>query len=443
MFYRAFLLLLLVAFPTIVFAFPENVHHVLDNPKNGKLWAVLVAGSTDWLNYRHQADVCHSYQVLRNHGIPDERIIVMMEDDLANSIENPTPGILINHPKGKDVYKGVPKDYTGKAVTAKNFMAILKGNKKVLDGQGSGKVLKSGPNDHVFVYFADHGAPGLIAFPHHKDLSATELNQTIHYMYEKKMYGKMVFYIEACESGSMFENILSRHLNVYATTAANSDESSYACYYDIERGTFLGDYYSVNWLEDSDKEILTQETLHQQFKIVKSETHKSHVQEFGDLKIGQMHVSEFQGRKNAEPIILPKVEMDPVRSRDVPIEIVKRKYMKSNSVDDQAILLKKLNKMLRNRQFLSDKVSEIVTEIFHDQKQETDIKEKHYKLRNFECYDKIRMHFNEECFNLSKNDYALDFMYILVNLCEKGVAPGRSMMAMERVCIHPPVYGIL
>lgn len=23
----------------------------------------------------------------------------------------------------------------------------------------------SGPNDHVFVYFTDHGAPGLLAFP--------------------------------------------------------------------------------------------------------------------------------------------------------------------------------------------------------------------------------------------------------------------------------------
>ena len=24
---------------------------------------------------------------------------------------------------------------------------------------------KSGPEDNVFVYFADHGAPGLVAFP--------------------------------------------------------------------------------------------------------------------------------------------------------------------------------------------------------------------------------------------------------------------------------------
>lgn len=440
MFYHP--LLLLVAFLAIAPAFSENTYKYLENPEKGKLWAVLVAGSSDWNNYRHQADVCHSYQVLRNHGIPDERIIVMMMDDLANNTQNPTPGILINHPKGKDVYKGVPKDYTGDAVTPKNFMAVLKGNKHTLDGVGSGKVLKSGPNDHVFIYFSDHGAPGLIAFPQ-EELTARDLNQTIHYMYEKKMFGKMVIYIEACESGSMFEDILPRNINVFATTAANGDESSFACYYDDERETFLGDYYSVNWLEDSDKEILTQETLHQQFKIVKSETHKSHVQEFGDLKMGRMHVSEFQGRKQADPIILPKVEMDPVRSRDVPIAIVKRKYMKSNSVNEQVSLLKKLNKMLRNRQFLSDKMSEIVTEIFHDQKQETDVKEMHYKLRNFDCYDKTRKHFNEECFSLSKNDYALDFMYILVNLCEKGVAPGQTMKAMEQVCVHPPVYGIV
>ena len=26
---------------------------------------------------------------------------------------NPTPGVVINRPNGTDVYKGVPKDYTG------------------------------------------------------------------------------------------------------------------------------------------------------------------------------------------------------------------------------------------------------------------------------------------------------------------------------------------
>lgn len=40
--------------------------------------------------------------------------------------------------------------------------------------------------------------------------------------------------------------------SVYATTAANAKESSYACYYDEKRDTYLGDWYSVNWMEDSD-----------------------------------------------------------------------------------------------------------------------------------------------------------------------------------------------
>ncbi|KAL1472715.1 hypothetical protein MTO96_022859 [Rhipicephalus appendiculatus] len=95
-------------------------------------------------------------------AIPDERIVVMMYDDIANSRENPTPGVMINHPEGNDVYHGVPKDYTGDRVTPQNFLDLLQG--KAVEG-GSGKVIASGRNDHIFVNFADHGAPGVIGFP--------------------------------------------------------------------------------------------------------------------------------------------------------------------------------------------------------------------------------------------------------------------------------------
>ncbi|KAG8182723.1 hypothetical protein JTE90_026174 [Oedothorax gibbosus] len=422
----------------------RSLPRYLDNSENaeGDLWAVLVAGSDGWDNYRHQSDVCHSYQILKSHGIPDQRIIVLMKDDLAKNEENPTPGIIINHPNGADVYKGVPHDYTGEAVTPENFMAVLRGDKQALNGVGSGKVLQSGPKDHVFVYFADHGAPGLIAFPE-SELTAKDLNKTVQYMYDHKMYGKMVIYIEACESGSMFENILPNNINVFATTAANSEESSYACYFDDKRETYLGDLYSVNWMEDSDKEVLTKETLQTQFQIVKKETTDSHVQEFGDMNIAKMHVSEFQGKKPTKPVVYPKVEKNSVRSRDVPIEIVKRKFLKANSADEQAQVLKKMNKMLRNRQFLASKVSEILTAIFHDQEKESEMLNRHLPLRNFECYDHLREFFNEECFRLSKNEYALDFMHVLVNLCEQRVSVVKVKMAMETVCEHPPVYGIV
>ena len=40
---------------------------------------------------------------------------------------------------------------------------------------------------------------------------------------------------------------------MYVTTASNPQESSYACYLDTKLETYLGDCYSVNWMEDVDK----------------------------------------------------------------------------------------------------------------------------------------------------------------------------------------------
>ena len=90
-------------------------------------------------------------------------------------------------------------------------------------------------------------------------------------MYKKEMYADLVFYLEACESGSMFET-LPKDIDVYATTASNAKESSWGTYcgaHDTVDGkqmrTCLGDLYSVNWMEDTDsltKEQLFTETLH-------------------------------------------------------------------------------------------------------------------------------------------------------------------------------------
>ena len=106
-------------------------------------------------------------------------------------------------PNGTDVYHGVVKDYVCASVRPDIFLQVLQGEK--VDGIfGSGKTLESGPNDNVFVYFTDHGAKGLVAFGE-SVLKATELNKAIKNMYDNKKYKNMVFYVEACESGSMFK----------------------------------------------------------------------------------------------------------------------------------------------------------------------------------------------------------------------------------------------
>jgi len=49
-------------------------------------------------------------------------------------------------------------------------------------------------------------------------------------MHETKMYDKLVFYLETCESGSMFAGHLKDNINIYAVTAANPTESSWGTY---------------------------------------------------------------------------------------------------------------------------------------------------------------------------------------------------------------------
>jgi legumain len=110
-------------------------------------WALLVAGSSGFVNYRHQADVCHAYHLLLDQGIPENQIITMAFDDIVWDDENPVPGKLFNKQDGQDVYEGCKLDYSGKDVHAQNFIAIMKGDQESLNiTEGSNstqRVLKS------------------------------------------------------------------------------------------------------------------------------------------------------------------------------------------------------------------------------------------------------------------------------------------------------------
>jgi len=402
-----------------------------------KHWVLLVAGSNNWYNYRHQADICHAYQIAINHGIPPEQIVTMMYDDIAKNSNNPTPGVIINHPDGKDVYGGVKIDYKGKDVTPKNFLKVLTGDASGMKGIGSGRVIDSTSDDHVFVYFSDHGAPGIVAFPS-ETLSAVDLMKAIKSMYAKKQYQQMVLYIEACESGSMFEGLLPTNISVYVTTAANSAESSYACYYDKDRKTYLGDLYSVCWMEDSDKENLQAETLQKQFEIVKKETNASHVMEYGDLKIAQEPVADFQGGVHyKQPLyyVPSQVPKNPVKSEDVPLEILRHRLVDAESDEEQLSIIDELKQLITMRQAINDSVKSIVTIATANEQQANRLLSSRLKLRDTDCYYAAVQEYSRKCFDIPTYEYALSKLYTFVNLCEEGISFAEISDAIHRACV--------
>jgi len=151
-----------------------------------------------------------------------------------------------------------------------------------------------------FINFSDHGATGLVAFPS-EELYADQLINTFKQMHEKKQYNQLAFYLEACESGSMFNGILPKDNKIYASSAANPDESSWATYCGadavvngVDLQTCLGDEYSVTWMEDSDNEVAT-ETITEQFANVKGKVKGSHPTEYGDRTFESELITDFQG----------------------------------------------------------------------------------------------------------------------------------------------------
>ncbi|XP_024031870.1 vacuolar-processing enzyme alpha-isozyme [Morus notabilis] len=284
----------------------------------GTRWAVLVAGSSGWMNYRHQANVCHAYQILKKAGLKDENIVVFMYDDIAFSVNNPMPGVIINRPKGSDVYKGVPKDYTGDNATANNLYAVILGNKTALSG-GSGKVVDSGPDDFIFIYYTDHGGPGVVEMAAGDPIYANDLVDVLKKKNSANSYKSMVFYLEACESGSMFDGLLPNNINIYATTSTNPKELGWAIYCPGDHGsmskeydTCLGDLFSVSWMEDCDKEDLREETLEQQYEVVRKRTgegdglnRSSNVMQYGDTSFTGNLLSAYMGNnpKNSSTAI--------------------------------------------------------------------------------------------------------------------------------------------
>uniref|UniRef100_A0ACD5TCU6 Uncharacterized protein n=1 Tax=Avena sativa TaxID=4498 RepID=A0ACD5TCU6_AVESA len=403
----------------------------------GTRWAVLIAGSKGFGNYRHQADVCHAYQIMKRGGLKDENIIVFMYDDIANNTANTRPGVIINHPNGSDVYAGVPKDYTGEDVNVKNFLAVLLGDKSQVTG-GSGKVVSSNPDDHIFVYYTDHGGPGVLGMPGLETLYANDLVATLESKHGA--YKSLVFYLEACESGSIFEGLLPANISIYATTASNANESSWATYCDhAEIMSCLGDLYSVAWMEDSDTHNLRNESLAQQYDSVKNRTISSplssHVMQYGDLSMNAEDLDLFIGSSdpaNHSATVFGGEEDNSlgrlsrvVEQRDADLVYLWNKYRKSEGgMSEKSEARKELLEAMAHRSRVDDSVDLIGRSIFGTEGPRVlnAVRPAGQPLvDDWDCLKSMVRAFEEHCGLLGQ--YGMKHMRAFANMCNAGVGP--------------------
>jgi len=410
----------------------------------GQNWAVLVAGSDGYYNYRHQSDICHAYQIFKKNGVPDSNIIVFMKDDIANNAQNPHKGSIINIDNGPNVYPGVPKDYTGETVTPQNFLNVLLG--KDMTGIGSGKSLKSGPQDKVFIFFSDHGAPGLVAFPGMKMLYAKDLIPVLQTMSNNKKFDQLVFYLEACESGSMFNKLLSDKLRIYATTASNPFESSYACDYNAGERAYLNDCYSFNYMNDTDFADVRKESLQEQFKNIKMQTTQSHVCQYGDLSIASQPIGNFLANSfqiKPAPAGARTVKATPfkkgINSRDVK-EVYLLKMIEQASTFEKPIWMAEY-KMYKKEQDRVDTLFGAFSNAFNLHKirdardaalANADDHCTSMDAVDVDCIKDATMAFEAECGSF--NEYSIRYVSYIRDACDAKVGVNNMQRQFQKIC---------
>ncbi|KAJ9706819.1 hypothetical protein PVL29_002007 [Vitis rotundifolia] len=428
----------------------DKVEAEEDGEERGTRWAVLVAGSYGYGNYRHQADVCHAYQLLKRGGLKDENIVVFMYDDIATHDFNPRPGVIINHPQGDDVYAGVPKDYTGEDVTVQNLFAVLLGDKSLLKG-GSGKVVESKPNDRIFLYYSDHGGQGVLGMPNMPFLYAKDFIDVLKMKHASGSYKEMVLYVEACESGSIFEGLMPDDLNIYVTTASGPDEESWGTYCPgmepappPEYITCLGDLFSVAWLEDSETHNLKKQTIEDQYQRVKVRTSNhntysigSHVMVYGNESIKTELLYLYQGFDPATDK-LPQnkfdldIRMDVINQRDADLLFLWQRYKRSKADSEKKEILKQLTQTMQHRVHLDQSIELIGMLLLGPENGPPLLNAVRPRglpvVDDWECLKSMVVVFETHCGSLTQ--YGMKHMRAFANICNNGI----SLTAMEEAC---------
>jgi len=244
-------------------------------------------------------------------------------------------------------------------------------------------------------------------------------------MNQKKMYNKLVFYLEACESGSMFEGLLPPNMNVYATTASNAVESSWGCYCPPEDqvngksiGSCLGDLYSVNWMEDSDA-VGMSESLAQQFATVLQKTDQSHVMEYGDKTWKNLPIGNFQGDKAAFPklVVAPTESKSVVNSRDIQMHTAYYALLRDDKTDLAVNHAKaqELINVVKARVAADNMFVSLTKAIVGTNHKAVFDMPKITPVTQFQCFDEVNAAIKDYCGGYT--DYSLKYARIVMNVC--------------------------
>ncbi|KAL8258974.1 hypothetical protein R6Q59_026927 [Mikania micrantha] len=213
-------------------------------------WAVLVCTSRFWFNYRHMANTLSLYRTVKRLGIPDERIILMLADDMACNARNKYPAQVFNNENHRlNLYgDNVEVDYRGYEVTVENFLRVLTGRHK--NAVPRSKRLLSDEGSHILLYMTGHGGDEFLKFQDSEELQSHDLADAVKQMKEKRRFKELLIMVDTCQAATLFSQLHSP--GVLAIGSSMKGENSYSHHLDSDVGVSVVDrftFYTLAFFE--------------------------------------------------------------------------------------------------------------------------------------------------------------------------------------------------
>ena len=209
-------------------------------PEHKSNWALLMASSSGWSNYRHQADVLAIYQQLKESGYTDDHIVLIVEDDIARN-----NGVIRVTPNGDNVYEGAKIDYRTSSLRLKDIADILTGEKS----DYLPEVIEASENDNIFIFWSGHGMPGAMCWNEdYYAVTGDVLAPVFMKMHQNKCYRKLLMMVEACYSGGVLEKCEGVPGMLFIT-AASGNETSKADVFNSDMKIWMSNRFTNTFIE--------------------------------------------------------------------------------------------------------------------------------------------------------------------------------------------------
>lgn len=250
-------------------------------------WALLVASSSGWTNYRHQADVLAIYRQLKASGYTDDHIVLIMEDDIARNSANPYPGVIRVTPDGINVYEDVRIDYRMSDLKPGDIAGILTGR---TDNRIREAIHANG-NDNIFIFWSGHGTPGAMCWGDDDHaVTGDVLAAAFTEMEREKCYRKVLMMVEACYSGGVLE-LCEGFPGMLFITAANGLETSKADVFNSEMKVWMSNRFTSTFIEQiGENQSIGMRDLYYRLFI---NTVGSHVMVYNARNYGNLYTSDM------------------------------------------------------------------------------------------------------------------------------------------------------